>query len=290
MFINVKAVKFEDGLVEVSLPRSSNCWCSRHAKALYLQRRRVRRRLSLSPTRSSASVPNDAAKTLIEDIKEALEVTVHQGDHRRHQPDRGVAGHELLRRSGDVDGHRTPRWSSSPSTSRSSRLEDRLNAAGNNILVNDKGALVNPGDQPDALQLIEDILQVEVFPMTVAGHKTVGSCLRGHQQGRAMPPRDQEGRVRRCIKSVMKVPAAIGTLNYGSPMVGACIVANSKGGAVGFRLHAHRARQVRGRVGPLLIKSFTFPLFFIDQSENIQNSYCTGKRPRAGTPPRCRHG
>lgn len=33
----------------------------------------------------------------------------------------------------------------------------------------------------------------------------------------------------------MKVPAAIGTLNYGAPLVGACMVANSRGAAIGFK-------------------------------------------------------
>jgi translation initiation factor 6 len=37
------------------------------------------------------------------------------------------------------------------------------------------------------------------------------------------------------LRSLFKVPAAIGTLNYGAPVVGACMIANSKGASIGFR-------------------------------------------------------
>jgi translation initiation factor 6 len=37
------------------------------------------------------------------------------------------------------------------------------------------------------------------------------------------------------VKSVLKVDGAIGTANYGASMVGACLIANSKGAVVGYR-------------------------------------------------------
>ena len=55
------------------------------------------------------------------------------------------------------------------------RLDDRYNAAGNNILVNDKGALINPDINPELYREIAETLQVEVVPGTIAGQNIVGS-------------------------------------------------------------------------------------------------------------------
>jgi len=55
------------------------------------------------------------------------------------------------------------------------RIKDRMNACGNNILVNDNAALVNPEISKTALTQIEEVLQVELVQGTVAGYNTVGS-------------------------------------------------------------------------------------------------------------------
>jgi translation initiation factor 6 len=114
------------------------------------------------------------------------------------------------------------------------RVEDKLNAAGNNILVNDNGAIVNPEVEDATLRLIKETLQVEVVRSEIAGHKTVGSSCLVTNKGALCHP-DTSRAEFELIKSVFKVSAAIGTLNYGSPMVGSCMVANSKGGLIGYR-------------------------------------------------------
>jgi translation initiation factor 6 len=113
-------------------------------------------------------------------------------------------------------------------------IEDRLNASGNNILVNDNGALVNPDIGKKALKKIEKVLQVDVEQGSVAGHKTVGSVCAATNKGVLCHPAASEQDLE-TLRSVMKVPTAIGTLNYGAPLVGACMVANSRGAAVGFK-------------------------------------------------------
>ncbi|MGD0056498.1 MAG: translation initiation factor IF-6 [Methanomassiliicoccales archaeon] len=113
-------------------------------------------------------------------------------------------------------------------------IEDRLNASGNNILVNDNGALVNPDIGRKTLRKIEKVLQVEVVQGSVAGHKTIGSVCAATNKGVLCHPATSEQELE-MLRSVMKVPTAIGTLNYGAPLVGACMVANSKGAAVGFK-------------------------------------------------------
>ena len=55
-------------------------------------------------------------------------------------------------------------------------LPHRLNAAGNNILCNDLGALVNPEIEDDLAQQISKTLGVPVMTGTIAGLNTVGSA------------------------------------------------------------------------------------------------------------------
>lgn len=114
------------------------------------------------------------------------------------------------------------------------RIKDRLNACGNNILVNDNAALVNPDLGRTAIKQIEDTLQVEVVQGMVAGHKTVGSVCVATNKGVLCHPSTSKAELE-MLRSLFKVPTAIGTLNYGAPMVGACMIANSKGAAIGFR-------------------------------------------------------
>ena len=114
------------------------------------------------------------------------------------------------------------------------RIKDRLNACGNNILVNDNAALVNPDLGRTAIKQIEDILQVEVVQGMVAGHKTVGSVCVATNKGVLCHPSTSKAELE-MLRSLFKVPTAIGTLNYGAPMVGASMIANSKGAAIGFR-------------------------------------------------------
>lgn len=113
-------------------------------------------------------------------------------------------------------------------------LPERLNAMGNNILCNDNGAVVHPGYDKEFLGELRDVLDVEVVRGTVAGIKTVGSWAVATNKGVLCHPhiRDEEKDV---LEDVLKVPAMITTANYGTAQVGACMVANSKGAAVGSR-------------------------------------------------------
>ena len=114
------------------------------------------------------------------------------------------------------------------------RLEDRLNACGNNILVNDKGCLVNPEMNDRTVHVLEEAFNVEVIRGTVAGQNTVGSVCKVTNKGLICHPASSAADLK-MLKELFKVEPKITTLNYGSPYVGASIVANSKGGVVGMR-------------------------------------------------------
>lgn len=113
-------------------------------------------------------------------------------------------------------------------------LPHRLNAAGNNILCNDRGAVVNPGYDDKTVRLIADAFGVEAVPGTMAGMRTIGSAGVATNKGVLAHPHAAEAELA-VIRDVLKVPAMITTANYGTAQVGACLVANSKGAVVGAR-------------------------------------------------------
>jgi len=113
-------------------------------------------------------------------------------------------------------------------------MEDKLNAAGNNILANNNGAYVHPAASRDTMRMLEDVLEVEVLRRSVAGIDTVGSVCLATSKGVLCHPRTSEDQLKE-IASFFKVPAAVATLNYGTPYLGACAIANGKGAYVGSR-------------------------------------------------------
>lgn len=113
-------------------------------------------------------------------------------------------------------------------------MEEKLNASGNNILVTDKAALVHPAASNRALKVLADVLGVEVSRGSVAGVQTVGSACIATSKGVVCHPKTTESELR-VISELFKASAAVATLNYGTPYLGACAIANSKGAYVGSR-------------------------------------------------------
>lgn len=113
-------------------------------------------------------------------------------------------------------------------------MEERVNAAGNNVLANDKGALVHPATSRDTVRMIADVLGVEVQRKSVAGIDTVGSVCIATSKGVLCHPRTSEDELKE-LGEFFGVPAAVATLNYGTPYLGACAIANSKGAYIGSR-------------------------------------------------------
>lgn len=112
------------------------------------------------------------------------------------------------------------------------RLGDRLNAAGNNILVNDHGAIVSPEYSEAVAREIGEALGVEAVRSSIGGINTVGSVCCATDKGCAchMDASDEEVAL---IKDVLGVEAVRTTVNHGVRAVGAGILANSKGAVVG---------------------------------------------------------
>ena len=104
-------------------------------------------------------------------------------------------------------------------------IDDRLNATGNIILANDHFALVHPELENSTIEAIQRTLNVPVEKGTIAGLVTVGSAALVTSKGILCHPKTTDQELLD-LERKFKVPAKIGTANYGCPMIGACVAAN----------------------------------------------------------------
>ena len=111
-------------------------------------------------------------------------------------------------------------------------ISDKLNAAGNDILVNDHGALAHPDLEKESLKEIEATLKVPVSRGTIGSLKTVGMAAVVTNRGLLCHPKvsDEE---KRLLEKVFDVNVMIGTVNHGYPVIGSGLVANTKGAIIG---------------------------------------------------------
>jgi translation initiation factor 6 len=105
-------------------------------------------------------------------------------------------------------------------------IPSKLTAAGNNILCNDKAAYIHTGFDKRSKKIIADVLDVEIMEGTVAGLETVGSVAYATNKGLLVHPKATD-------KQFFDMPIKKTTANYGTPFIGACLIANSKGAVVG---------------------------------------------------------
>ena len=108
----------------------------------------------------------------------------------------------------------------------------RQNAMGNNVLVNDSGALVHPEFSDDAVAELHRALGVPIERGTIAGLGTVGMAGVATNRGVIVHPRATEKEAAH-LSALLRVPVHRSTANFGVPIVGACVVANSRGLLVG---------------------------------------------------------
>jgi translation initiation factor 6 len=111
-------------------------------------------------------------------------------------------------------------------------ISDKLNAAGNDILVNDKGALVHPDMKDKSLKKIEKVFDVPVYKGTISSLNTVGMAAVVTNKGLLCHPKVTEEE-KRVLEKVFGVNVMIGTVNHGVPLIGSGLVANTKGAIIG---------------------------------------------------------
>ncbi|AKB13184.1 MAG: translation initiation factor IF-6 [Methanosarcina thermophila] len=106
-------------------------------------------------------------------------------------------------------------------------LPGKLNAVGNIVLANDYAALVHPELSDSAVETIASVLEVEVYRGTIAGIKNVGMAGVVTNKGLLVHPKVTPPE-KEILENIFKLPAYIGTTNYGTQMLGSGLLANSK--------------------------------------------------------------
>lgn len=105
------------------------------------------------------------------------------------------------------------------------RIDDRLSALGNCIASNDYVSLVHTDLDRETEDIVSDVLGTEVFRHSIAGEMLVGSFCKFTNQGGLVHPmtsiNDQDE-----LSSLLQIPLVAGTVNRGSHLVGAGLVAN----------------------------------------------------------------
>ena len=111
-------------------------------------------------------------------------------------------------------------------------LEDKHNAAGNNILANDNAAFIHPKISGRWVRKIEKILGVPAKKGSIADIPTVGSAAVVTNKGGLAHP-DADDAELEYLSEMFGVKFYRGTANYGSGFVGACMMVNSGGALIG---------------------------------------------------------
>mmetsp|Transcript_10995 Transcript_10995/g.31287 ORF Transcript_10995/g.31287 Transcript_10995/m.31287 type:complete len:242 (-) Transcript_10995:77-802(-) len=112
-----------------------------------------------------------------------------------------------------------------PDSVKVQRVEERLSALGNCIACNDYVALVHTDLDRETEEVIADTLKVDVFRATIAQNVLVGSYAVITNQGGLVhartPVQDMEE-----LSQLIQIPLTAGTVNRGSDLIGAGVVAN----------------------------------------------------------------
>ena len=110
--------------------------------------------------------------------------------------------------------------------------EDIHNANGNNIVVNDKGGIISQRISREEIKKIEDVMGVEMIPLSIAKYSTVGSvCITTNKGFLAHYACTDDGM--KVIESALKVPGNKGTMNMVVGFVSLGVIANEKSYVVG---------------------------------------------------------
>ena len=111
-------------------------------------------------------------------------------------------------------------------------LPGRINAAGNVVLANNAGAYVHPELDDEAVSVVEAALDVPVVRGGLGDRQTVGTAAVATNTGVLCHPQAQETELT-TIEEQLDVYADLGTVNYGTPLLGSGLLATDDGFIVG---------------------------------------------------------
>lgn len=131
---------------------------------------------------------------------------------------------------------------------KATRLKGKMTAAGNIILANDTAALVHPSMTDRNVEVIAKALKVDVKRGTIGGLKTVGMAGCATNKGLLVHPRATEEELA-ALEDLFRLPVDIGTVSFGSPLVGSGILATTKGLITGTRTSGPELGRIEDALG-----------------------------------------
>jgi translation initiation factor 6 len=121
-------------------------------------------------------------------------------------------------------------------------FETDLNAIRNNILANDRVAVINPQYSQQEARRIGEMLGVEVVKMSIGGYETVGANNILTNKGIVLNnevSEDEESLLKDLFKNVSQ-----STANLGSLSIGLCTIANSHGVVAGHETTGYELANI----------------------------------------------
>ncbi|MFC7041924.1 translation initiation factor IF-6 [Halonotius sp. GCM10025705] len=111
-------------------------------------------------------------------------------------------------------------------------LPGRINAAGNVVLANNTGAYVHPELDDEAVSVVEETLDVPVVRGGLGDRQTVGTAAVATNTGVLCHPQAREAELT-TIEEHLDAYVDLGTVNYGTPLLGSGLLATDEGFVVG---------------------------------------------------------
>jgi len=104
-------------------------------------------------------------------------------------------------------------------------VDEKFSALGNCIVCNDYNALIHSDLDKETEEIIQDTLGVEVFRTTIAGNALVGTYMAINNQGGLVHPLTSLAELDE-LSNLLQIPLCAGTVNRGSDVIAAGLVAN----------------------------------------------------------------
>ncbi|CDU20143.1 hypothetical protein YYC_00458 [Plasmodium yoelii 17X] len=105
------------------------------------------------------------------------------------------------------------------------RVEERLSALGNCITCNDYVGLIHTDIDRETEEIVQDVLDIEVFRTSIAGNLLVGTYSYFTNNGGLLHAMTTSQEIEE-LSELLQIPLVTGTINRGSDLIGSGLVAN----------------------------------------------------------------
>mgnify|MGYP001626410906 CR=1 FL=1 len=121
-------------------------------------------------------------------------------------------------------------------------MHTKLNALRNNILANDKIAIINPEFNKEEEKKISDVLGVETIRLAIGGYNTTGANNIITNKGIVINTLANDNEISKINNYFKNIVAS--TANLGSTSIGLSVIANSKGMIIGKRTSGYEISRI----------------------------------------------